>query len=448
MAQAKTINGILLLYYHPVGSDAPTIMEHINSFRRYSQFKVWEINTGFGFPLSLYGMSFNIIVLHYSLFGSSQYQLDPRFLDYLEHNKSSYKVAFFQDEHYFCQQRFEFLNRYKIDCVYILLSPEYFKDVYTKYTEVPKLVPTLPGYVSEHLVTKAKRFARPSEKRTIDVGYRARQLPFFMGKGAQEKGDIATKFQEYAKGTGLKIDINTQEGYRLYGNAWYKFLGNCKACLGVEAGVSIFDLDGTAYDGYQRLIAENQNMTFGEMSQRLLNKYEGNIPYRTISPRHFEAAAFRICQILYEGYYSGILKPMVHYIPLKKDFSNFTEVVGLLSDAKFCKNIVDNCYKDLIESGRYSYQRFIKGFDGELIKEGFQFKSYFVTIGGVSIPLSWEKYSLRAARLLYSFALFPLFGQYPGKKVLLFFGHLALRMYCRMRQYLKTFNDNKIPKRD
>jgi hypothetical protein len=370
VAQAKTINGILFLYHHPIISNAPTIMEHVNSFQRYSRFKVWEINTEFGFPLSLYGISFDIIVLHYSLFGSSQYQLGPRFLYYLEHNKSSYKVAFFQDEYYFCQQRFEFIRRYKIDCVYTLLSPEYFKDVYIKYIKVPKLVPTLTGYVSEHLITKANKFARPSEKRTIDVGYRARKLPFFMGKGAQEKSDIAVKFQEYAKGTGLKININTQEGYRLYGNAWYKFLGNCKACLGVEAGVSIFDLDGTAYEGYERLIAENPNMTFGEMSQRLLNKYEDNIPYRTISPRHFEAAVFRVCQILYEGHYSGILKPMVHYIPLKKDFSNFDEVIRLFHDDDFRHRITDNCYRDLIASGRYSYRKFIKSFDQELLKEG------------------------------------------------------------------------------
>ena len=63
-----------------------------------------------------------------------------------------------------------------------------------------------------------------------------------------------------------------------------------------------------------------------EAYELLLYQYEDNIPYRTISPRHFEASALRLCQILLEGKYSGVMRPMVHYIPLKKDFSNFDEV--------------------------------------------------------------------------------------------------------------------------
>ena len=52
------------------------------------------------------------------------------------------------------------------------------------------------------------------------------------------------------------------------------------------------------------------------------------IDLRTISPRHFEAAAFRVCQVLFEGRYAGVMEPMRHYIPLRKDFSNFDEVCG------------------------------------------------------------------------------------------------------------------------
>ena len=57
------------------------------------------------------------------------------------------------------------------------------------------------------------------------------------------------------------------------------------------------------------------------MYERLLAQYDGKgVYYLTMSPRVFEAAAVRSCQILFEGRYSGILEPMVHYIPLKKDF--------------------------------------------------------------------------------------------------------------------------------
>ena len=63
-----------------------------------------------------------------------------------------------------------------------------------------------------------------------------------------------------------------------------------------------------------------------------LGRWDDNFSYRTISPRHFEAAAFRICQVMFEGEYSDVLRPMVHYVPLKKDFSNFDQVVELITD--------------------------------------------------------------------------------------------------------------------
>src|SRR4029077_6259139 len=85
---------------------------------------------------------------------------------------------------------------------------------------------------------------------------------------------------------------------------------------------------------------------------------------------HFEAAAFRVCQILFEGKYSGILQPMVHYIPLKKDFSNFVDVIRLFSDASVRRELTDNAYRDLIASGKYSYQKFIQEFDDQLIGAG------------------------------------------------------------------------------
>ena len=78
--------------------------------------------------------------------------------------------------------------------------------------------------------------------------------------------------------------------------------------------------------------ASGRPVTLEALQEGALGRWDHNFSYRTISPRHFEAAAFRICQVLFEGEYSGVLRPMVHYIPLKKDFSNFDQVVGLIGD--------------------------------------------------------------------------------------------------------------------
>lgn len=365
------VNGVLLIYHHFLTSNAPTIMEHVNAFQRYSHFRVWSVNTELGFPKGLHELRFRIIVLHYSLF-ASHYLLDEEFLAYLAQSDSSYKIALFQDEHHYCQQRFAFLNRYNIDCVYTLLEPAYFKDVYQKYTQVPNLVYNIPGYVDEDLVALARKMAKPDQDRKIDIGYRGRPLGFYMGKGGQEKTEIALGFLKRARNLGLRLDIGTEERQRIYGKTWYSFLSNCRAVLGVEAGVSIFDLEDRVRQECERLLDANPKISFGEISARVLGKWEGNIFYRTISPRHFEAAALRVCQILFEGKYSGIMQPMVHYIPLKKDWSNFDDVIRMFKDERLRHELTENAYRDLIASGRYSYQSFIEDFDQELLGEGFQ----------------------------------------------------------------------------
>ena len=156
------------------------------------------------------------------------------------------QIAFFQDEHHYCQERFAFLNTFNVECVYTLLEPRYWDAVYRELTSVKRLVHTLTGYLSADFVERARVFGRPDAARTIDIGYRARRLPFYMGRGGQEKSDIADRFIERSAGSRLVLDIAVGESSRLYGDAWWNFLANCRGVLGVEAGVSVFDLDGSA----------------------------------------------------------------------------------------------------------------------------------------------------------------------------------------------------------
>jgi hypothetical protein len=390
-SKSELVHGVLLLYHDRLSPDASTVLEHVRSFK-LSQFHVSTVNTFWGFPKALASLRFDVLVLHYSLFGVANYCLDDQFLDYLDRSASSYKIAFFQDEYQFCQQRFAFIDRYKIESVYTLLEPRYFKDVYLKYTNVSQVTNNIPGYVSDNLIAVSGRMFLPDEKRSIDIGYRGRKLPHYMGRGAREKYDIAIAFTERAKDLGFKLDIQAHEHGRLYGSHWQKFMANCRATLGVEAGVSIYDLDYEAYSTYcravlgqdaeppgpkwysqfVRLAAKEEAIDAGELADKLLAKWENNIPYRTISPRHFEAAAFRTCQILFEGNYSGIMQPFKHYIPLKKDFSNFDEVISIFKNKRERQEITENAYSDLIASKQYSYKVFIAKVDAELIKRGLR----------------------------------------------------------------------------
>jgi len=369
-----TVNGILLLYCYPIYQiNANTIMEHVNAFEKHSKFDVYAINMEYGFPESLQNLHFKIIITHYSTVRTDALE---SFKDYLKNEKDAYKIAFFQDEHHFCKERFDFINQFKIDCIFTLIEPRYFKDTYEKFSPVKRIVYCIPGYVSDDLIDAASKFGIPDEKRLIDIGYRGRQLAYYMGKGSQEKKEIGEQFLQRAKGLNLRLNIETHEIRRIYGDDWLKFFANCRGMLGVEAGVSIFDIDGTVYQKYQKEIEKNPQISFEEMSNKLnFDEVENKIYYRTISPRHFEAAAFRVCQILYEGNYSGILKSMVHYLPLKKDFSNFDEIIRLFQDPVVRKTITDNTYRDLIASEKYHYNKFIQDFDQVLIDAGMNPKT-------------------------------------------------------------------------
>jgi hypothetical protein len=372
----KPVNGILFIHSLPLTVNASTIFEHINAFERHSQYKVFSVNSYLGFPSFLRKFEFSVIVFHYSLFGMPIYIGDD-FLTYVKSCHNSYKIAFLQDEHRYWPERAAFLNKYGIDCIYTLLEEKWFDDTYRKKTNVKQLIYNIPGYVSVEIEEMAQKYYKPDSNRTVDVGYRGRRLPYYMGLGSQEKHYIGSEFKKKAAHLDLIMDIETEEEKRIYGQDWPIFLSNCKAVLGVEAGVSVFDINDNVRPRYAKMVSGNPDYSFPDVSfeevyNSLLKPYEDRIYYRTISPRHFEAAALRICQILFEGKYSGILKPMKHYIPLKKDFSNFETVIQLFKNRKVRREITENAYIDLIASNKYSYKRFVENFDQILLKQGIK----------------------------------------------------------------------------
>jgi hypothetical protein len=433
------VPGILLLYHRPsCFRDASTVREHIGAFGRYSESRVRAVNTEYGFPEWLGRVEFSAIVFHYSVFGGNIYLVPPALLDYADGCRSTYKVAFFQDEHHFCLKRFAFINEHGIDCVFTLLEHEWVPEVYGRYTNVETVVPTLTGYVDERLLRAADRFARPDSKRRIDIGYRARELSAYMGRAAKEKTAIGEEFKRRAAGRDLVLDIETTEGARLYGDAWYRFLGDCRGCLGVEAGVSVFDLEGVVYERYEELRNELPSASFDQMAERLapvMDPWEDRIYYRTISPRHFEAAAFRNCQILFKGRYSGILEAWAHYIPLEKDWSNLDEVLDAFRSVDARKKMTERCHQGLIQSGRYSYERFVETFDEVLSRAGVR-QAALVGVRDRFLLHAVSKCSVRKlswiAKLILGKALRRVVStNFPGRAVLGRVGSSCLRPIVR-----------------
>ncbi len=368
----EMVNAVLLLYHFPSFPgfrNASTVLEHVGSFEHHSRFELRAVNTDHDLPPKLADYDFSAVILHYTLFGGGLYNLNDEQLEFLRTTKG-YKVAFFQDEYRYNRFRFDFLNEYGIDCVYTCLEPSEFDKVYGRHTRVPTLRTNLPGYVSEEMLAKAERFSIPEADRTVDIGYRGRPLPAYTGRGAAEKVEIGRRFAELARDSGLKLDIHVGEGDRLYGDDWYRFMARCRGMLAVESGVSIYDVDDEVLAEYERVLAEKGSVELADLTTA--ERYEDKVYYRTISPRHFEAAAMRTCQIMFEGRYSGLMEPMVHYIPLKKDFSNIDEVIERFKDPAVRRELTENAHRDLIASGEHGYEALVADLDRTLIEAGLQ----------------------------------------------------------------------------
>jgi hypothetical protein len=376
-SRARRVGGVLLIYHRPTVPwafvDASNVDENIAAFTRHSRFPVWGVNTDFGFRRGLPKLEFDAIVVHYSVFIWSQqgYLLGNELLEYLGAARG-YKIAFFQDEHHWCKQRFGFIDEYGIDCVYTLLEPPHAEQVYGSHTNASKFVSHFPSYVGQELLDAAPRFGKPDRERQIDIGYRGREIPPYMGRGGLEKAVIGERFAELAQNRGLRLDVKVSEGERIYGDDWHRFMADCKGTLGTESGVSCFDLEDEVREEYERLSAGGREVTVEKLERGALGRWDGKIPYRTISPRNFEAAAFRVCQVLFEGRYSGLMEPMHHYIPLRKDFSNLDEVIERFKDPGLRQELTENAHRDLIASGENSYERLIASLDATLREAGLQ----------------------------------------------------------------------------
>ncbi|NCG09575.1 MAG: hypothetical protein GWP33_00505 [Alphaproteobacteria bacterium] len=343
-------------------SQAATVIEYLDAFTSFSSHDIYEVSMLHAFPTKLDLNKFDAIVTHYSLsLGPMiEHYLGPYLISQLKSFKGL-KAAFLQDEYREIQTYWKHINELGIDVLFSCVPENEISKVYP-IEKVPHLrvVNVLTGYVPAKLLTKS---VLPVSQRPIDVGYRTRQMPFWLGRLGHEKWFIAQELERRASSSNFKLDLSTREGDRLYGDAWTNFVASCRAVIGVESGASIIDFDGKLEHQVDDYVAANPRATFEEVSKKFLSPYEGSLKLHQISPRCFEAAALRTPMVLFEGGYSGVLEPERHFIVLKKDFSNFDDVVSKLKDNAFLQAMADRVYEEVARDPRWGYRSFIQRVD-------------------------------------------------------------------------------------
>jgi hypothetical protein len=377
---------VLVLCHVPLRG-ANTVLDHCASFRRFSRHDYFYCNpVGKPQPSWMRLDDFDAILVHYSILAVARPYLLPSWVEAIRRAKAL-KMVFLQDEYRRVNERIEGVQALGTDVLFTCVP----------FAEVPKVYPasalprtkifcTLTGFVPDDLGSAAPDFDRP---RPVDVGYRARTLPFWYGALGQEKGLIARRFLELAAGTGLACDISAREEDRIYGKAWVRFLRSCRCTLGTESGASVFDFTGEIERRTVQHLAAHPEAAFEEIRRRFFQDEEGKVRLNQISPRVFEAIACGVCLVLFEGEYSGIIRPGEHFIPLRKDFSNFEEAVRGIRDPACTTAMARRAYQDVVANGQYSYRQFAAGFDRALeMAFGNRSASVATAPRRVSVPLA------------------------------------------------------------
>jgi hypothetical protein len=352
----------VLILYNSSQTYTSTVYEHLTSFYKYSENNIFFANHEPTKQLVIDLSAFDAIVIHYTIRLPFDQVSDAN--ANLLSNYSGLKILFIQDEYDYTQNAWRWIKRLGIKLVFTVVPEASVEQVYPP-EQFPgvQFVSVLTGYVPDNLNIECKPTA---SKRALTIGYRGRHLPIRYGELAREKILVGSIVKNYCISNDIRHDIEWTEEARIYGDKWYEFMTSCRAMLGSESGSNVFDWDGTLEFKIEQFKKNNHQVTENEIYNEIIKPIEIHGLMNQVSPRVFEAIASYTVLVLFEGAYSNVVTPGVHFIPLKKDRSNLSEVFDLLADDNYVDKMTKRAHEDVISSGQYSYETFVAKIDEEL----------------------------------------------------------------------------------
>jgi hypothetical protein len=261
------------------------------------------------------------------------------------------KVALPQDEYDHAEVMDEWLVELGVSSCYSCFGPEQWEILYPRLVGRASFHATLTGFIDEDAAAELAPRIVPHAERPRDIVYRARNLPYWFGSHGQLKHRIAEVVQERAGAFGLRTDISTRPEDTVFGAGWLDFLMSGRAVIGTESGSSVLDARGEMQRRISRLLAEQPDLSFEQVDAQMPAGWD-SYAFFAISPRHLEAVITKTAQVLVEGHYSGVLEPVTHYIPLRRDFSGLDQALEQLRDLDAVEAMAERAYHDVYLSGR------------------------------------------------------------------------------------------------
>ncbi len=362
----------LILYYAERAPLRSAIADHLYAFQRYGGRPSIYVNLAVrGIPAWIDRLGVDVVIFHTILLAQRwQPRVFRRILRQLEPIRRLHclKVAIPQDEFIQTDLLTDFIRRFEVDHVLSCAPESEWRTIYGALPEGPTtFTRVLTGYIERASLARIDRLAATAGERPIDIGYRAWQPEYWLGRHGQLKGRIAEVFASHAAARGLRADISLRDEDTLLGDDWYRFLLRSRWAIGVEGGASLIDRDGSLRQRTLTYQVDHPAAPFEEVEAACFPDRDGSLGLVAISPRHLEACATRTAQVLVEGSYNGILEAGVHYLPLRRDFANIEEVLDLLSREEFRTQLADRAYRDIVASRRYEYSTFVQSVLGPAV---------------------------------------------------------------------------------
>lgn len=370
---ARAQKTILVLYYtrgvYPLRN---TIESHLYCWKRYSKHRTIYVNVALGFPWeTLKNLDIDVIIFHTSFCGMRWsrrvfYNFTAFTQIIAEH--PALKIAIPQDEFIHTDMLCELCEMMSVN---VILTCAYENEWETIYGSLDlnnvKCKTVLTGYLDEAVVRRISKYQKPLDQRTIDISYRAWRAAYWLGEHATYKVRVGEVFLEAGSHRGLNMDISLNDGDTFVGDAWFKFLADSRATVGVEGGASILDHDGKLKEKVDAYVAEHPDADFVQTRDACFPGRDNNFSLACISPRHLEAVATKTCQILVKGGFNDILIADEHYISVDKDLSNIDEALDKLSDTDYVQEMIDRSYEEVVAPNEYTYRGFVEEIEREII---------------------------------------------------------------------------------
>jgi hypothetical protein len=356
----------LLIYY--TRDEWPlrgSIESHIRAFRNWKGVNVVPVNVAFPYDIdALRKIKFDVIVYHTTAVALRWYPsgieaLNPLAVAFADH--PAFKIAMPQDDYMFTNALCAWSNLAKVDLVMTPMQGQAKELAYqTLDKSRTRLETILTSYLENQDVARAReRHCKPLAAREYDVCYRAWDARPWVGRAGQLKVQVGVIAATACARLGLSCDISSNPKDTIMGSAWFDFLGDARAVVGVEGGSSLHDPDGQIFKSVEAYLAQDPAAGYQEVVQEVLQGVDYHADFTALSPRHLEAILTRTVQILVEGEYSGVLKADWHYIAIKGDFSDLDEALLKLQDRSALEAMTNRAWADIVDSGNFHWDRFL-----------------------------------------------------------------------------------------